>query len=40
MERVHQTVAIQQMDLGNENLLEGILSSTMFDILSTVFTTT
>ena len=47
MERVHQTIGniirtfkIQQMDLDNENPWEGILSSTMFAIRSTVHTTT
>ena len=47
VERVHQTIGniirtfkIQQMDLDNENPWEGILSSTMFAIQSTVHTTT
>ena len=44
---VHQTIGniirtfkIQEMDLDNENPWEGILSSTMFAIRSTVHTTT
>ena len=47
VERVHQTIGniirtfkIQEMDLGNENPWEGILSSTMFAIRTTVYTTT
>ena len=47
MERVHQTIGnikrtfqIQQMDLDDENLWEGILSSTMFAIRSVTHTTT
>ena len=47
VERVHQTIGniirtfkIQEMDLDNENPWEGILSSTMFTIRSTVHTTT
>ena len=47
MERVNQTIVIiirtfkiQEMDLDNENPWEGILSSTMFAIRSTVHTTT
>ena len=47
VERVHQSIGniirtfkIQQMDLDNENPWEGILSSTMFAIRSTVHTTT
>ena len=47
VERLHQTIGniirtfkIQQMDLDNENPWEGILSSTMFAIRSTVHTTT
>ena len=47
VERVHQTIGnftctftIQQMGLDNENPWEGILSSTMFAIQSTVHTTT
>ena len=47
VERVHQTIGniirtfnIQEMDLDNENPWEGILSSTMFAIRSTVHTTT
>ena len=47
VERVHQTIGniirtfkIQEMDLDNENPWEGILSSTMFVIRSTVHTTT
>ena len=47
MERVHQTICniirtfkIQEIDLDNENLWEGILSSTIFAIRSTVHTTT
>ena len=46
VERVHQTIGniihtfkIQEMDLDNENPWEGILSSTMFVIRSTVHTT-
>ena len=47
VERVHQTISdiirtlkIQHMDLDNKNPWEGILSSTMFAIRSTVHTTT
>ena len=47
MERVHQTIVniigtfkIQEMDLYHENPWEGILSSTMFAIGSTVYTST
>ena len=47
VERVHQTIGniictfnIHQTDLDNENPWEGILSSTMFAIRSTVHTTT
>ena len=47
VERVHQTIGniirtfkIQEMDLGYENPWEGILSSIMFAIQSTVRTTT
>ena len=47
VERVHQTIGniirtyeIQEMDLDNENPWEGVLSSTMFTIRSTVHTTT
>ena len=47
VERVHQTIGniirtfkIQEMDLDDENPWEGILSSTMFAIRSTVHTTT
>ena len=47
MERAHHTTSnnirtckIQQMDLDNENPWEGILSSTVFAIRSTVHTTT
>ena len=46
VERVHQTFGniirtfkIQEMDLDNESIWEGILSSTMFAIGSTVHTT-
>ena len=46
VERVHQTVnniihtiKIQQMDLDNENPWEGIFSSTIFTIQSTVYNT-
>ena len=45
VERVHQTIGniihifyIQKMDLDNENPLEGILSSTMFNLRSTAHT--
>ena len=47
VERVHQTIGniihtftTQQMDLDNDNPWEGICSSTMFAIRSTVHTTT
>ena len=47
VERLHQTIdniihtfKIQEMDLDNENPWEGVLSSTMFAIRSTVRTTT
>ena len=47
MERVHQTIgniirtyAIQEIDLDNKNLWEGILSCTMFAIRFTVHTIT
>ena len=47
VERVHQTIGniirtfkIQQMDLDSESPWEGILSSTMFAIRTTVHTTT
>ena len=47
VERVHQTIGniictfqIQQIDLDNENPLEGILSSSMFATRSMVHTTT
>ena len=46
VERVYQTIGndiltstIQQMDLDNENPWEGILSSSMFAIQSTVYST-
>ena len=47
VERVHQTIGniistfkIQKMDIENEKPWEGILSSTMFPIQSTMHTTT
>ena len=44
VERVHQTIDniihTKEMDLDNENPWEGILSSTVFTIRSTVHTTT
>ena len=47
VEREHQTIgniiytfAIQEIDLDNENPWEGIFSSTMFAIRSTVYITT